>query len=363
MALSVLDDLQQAYSIDGDSMHLELEAMFPQLARSYRDSGKLARGLAEELGERVRNVLLAGMGSSGMAADILESWLGPRSSVPVQVVKGYDLPGSAGQDTLFVGVSKSGETRETIWATREALRRGCKVACVSVGGRLRKVCSEGGVPFFRVGGSPWARTATLQLVGVLVAIVEGVLGLRGVSGEVEAADQALGEVSGEVALSMSTDRNPMKKATITLSDTGVAVLATYRLRAIGRRLVQQVNENSKAAACLGVMPDAMHNFVLQFRGTPDSSLVVLRGEGEDALMARLMEEVKDVVRERVSDVVEIRGRGSGDLAVLSTALLQVDYLSYYLSIVRGADPGPTPELTLLRKKLAGIESTSKIGGG
>ncbi len=363
MAFTVLDDIQQVYSIDRDSMHLELEEMPRQLAGSYHEGVQRARELAEELRKPVRSVLLAGMGSSGMAADILESWLGPRSSVPVQVVKSYSLPMSAGRDTFFVGVSKSGETRETLWATREALRRGCRVVCVSVGGRLREVCSEGGVPFFRIGDTKWARTATLRLVGALVAVVEGVLGLSGASDEVEGADQSLGEASRKIGLSTSVAHNPMKKAAVTLSGTSVAVLATYRLRAIGSRLVQQMNENSKGAACLGVMPDAMHNFVLQFRGTPDSSLVVLRGEGEDALMARLTEEVRGVVREQVSDVVEIRGRGSGDLAVLSTALLQVDYLSYYLSILRGVDPGPTPELTLLRERLAGMESTSELGGG
>jgi glucose/mannose-6-phosphate isomerase len=361
MPISVLDDLQQIRSIDKDSMHRELAEMPEHLAKLYNDSGPQARELGDTLRERIDNVLLAGMGSSAMAAYIEATWLAGRSQIPVQVLRDYHVPSYADENTLFIGVSKSGETRETIWATQEALKRECQVACVSVGGRLRNMCSQRAAPFFQIGDTTWARTGTLQLIGALTAVTEEVLELVGVSEEVSDADKALRDAAGDIDLSVPQADNPMKQAAVRISDSDLSVLATYRLRAIGDRLVQQINENSKRACYLGIMPDAMHNFVLQFRGTPDTSLIVLRGQNDDPVIARMTGELVDRVRNRVIDIITVEGTGESHLAELTAALLRTDYLSYYLSVLNGVDPGPTPELKQLRKTLTTLESPSEHG--
>ena len=91
-----------------------------------------------ELGEfaprAFSQIVLAGMGGSALAADMIraltEGWL----YVPLQVVKGYDLPGYAGADTLVIVLSHSGNTEETLSCYEQARTRGCTVAALSAVG-------------------------------------------------------------------------------------------------------------------------------------------------------------------------------------------------------------------------------------
>ena len=52
------------------------------------------------------------------------------------VVSDYVLPEFADKDTLFIGISYSGNTEETIAALEEAEKRGCQVRLITSGGKL-----------------------------------------------------------------------------------------------------------------------------------------------------------------------------------------------------------------------------------
>ncbi|MGH9267662.1 MAG: bifunctional phosphoglucose/phosphomannose isomerase, partial [Acidimicrobiales bacterium] len=73
----------------------------------------VARGL-DGLPDRrsVENVVVLGMGGSGIAGDVLAATAGPFMSVPVVVVKSYELPAFVGDGSLVFAVSFSGDTEE-----------------------------------------------------------------------------------------------------------------------------------------------------------------------------------------------------------------------------------------------------------
>src|SRR5216683_2460756 len=72
------------------------------------------RGISPE--ERPRAIVVAGMGGSGIAGDVLAAVCG--SGAPVQVITthGYQLPGWVGAADLVIAVSCSGSTEETLAA-------------------------------------------------------------------------------------------------------------------------------------------------------------------------------------------------------------------------------------------------------
>ena len=63
------------------------------------------------------------MGGSAIGGDLVRGIFADRLSVPLEVVRGYDLPAWVGPHTLVVAVSYSGATEETISALEAALRR------------------------------------------------------------------------------------------------------------------------------------------------------------------------------------------------------------------------------------------------
>ena len=61
-----------------------------------------------------RAVVVAGMGGSGIAGDILAAVCGSGAPLPIVTVRSYRLPGWVGATDLVIAVSCSGETEETL---------------------------------------------------------------------------------------------------------------------------------------------------------------------------------------------------------------------------------------------------------
>ena len=78
---------------------------------------------AEHDGRELRNIIVAGMGGSALAADLAKSLLNDTLSIPFDVVKDYDLPHYADHNTLVIASSHSGNTEETLSAERSEERR------------------------------------------------------------------------------------------------------------------------------------------------------------------------------------------------------------------------------------------------
>ncbi|MFD2355555.1 hypothetical protein ACFSTC_49215 [Nonomuraea ferruginea] len=83
---------------------------------------------------RPRAVVVAGMGGSALAGDILAAVCGPGAPIPVVTVRSYQLPGWVGATDLVIAVSWSGETGETLAMAAEAVRRGCTLLAVGPAG-------------------------------------------------------------------------------------------------------------------------------------------------------------------------------------------------------------------------------------
>src|SRR5262245_146813 len=84
----------------------------------------------------IDNVVVLGMGGSGIAGDVALAVASPLSPVPIVVSKDYELPGFIGPRSLVLAVSCSGETEETVDAATEAAHAGARLVAVCQGGRL-----------------------------------------------------------------------------------------------------------------------------------------------------------------------------------------------------------------------------------
>src|SRR5437899_9839757 len=111
-----------------------------------------------------RSIVVMRMGGSASAGDLTLDWLNNKISVPAIVHQDAALPRFVGPDTLFVTLSYSGETHETLTAFREARKRGSNLVAVGTGGKLQKLSGEMGVPFLAVRPAPAPRAALGQMV-------------------------------------------------------------------------------------------------------------------------------------------------------------------------------------------------------
>jgi len=79
---------------------------------------------------RPRAIVVAGMGASGLAGEILGAVTGLSSPVQIVASQAERLPGWVGAADAVIAVSPEGTTGETLALAAEAARRGCHLAAV-----------------------------------------------------------------------------------------------------------------------------------------------------------------------------------------------------------------------------------------
>jgi glucose/mannose-6-phosphate isomerase len=305
---------------------------------------------------RIENVVVMGMGGSGIAGDILLATAAPFMAVPVVVVKGYECPHFVGEGSLVFAISFSGNTEETIEAASDAAINGARMVAVTSGGELAKLASSWGAPVIPVPDTIPQPRAALGAMSIPPLVALETIGLF--PGASEWINLALDQVKRrrDSVVAAGDGSAPAEIArrigrTIPLMHGGGAVGATA-----ASRWKTQINENANAPAFWASQPELCHNEVQGWGQHGDITrqvltLVALRNDGEHPQVSRRFELVEDIVREVVADVIEVRAEGDGDLAQLLDLILVGDFVSLYLAGREGLDPGPVPTLVELKDAL------------
>jgi glucose/mannose-6-phosphate isomerase len=303
----------------------------------------------------VENVVVLGMGGSGIAGDVLVAVAAPFMPVPVTVVKGYEPPDFVGTGSLVFAISFSGDTEETLEAAAGAFEAGASLVVVAGGGALVNLAEEWDVPVVPVPTDIPQPRAALGAMAIPPLVLLEQIGLF--PGALQWVDQAVGQLRrrrdqlvrpGSMAEELARRIGRTIPLVHSAGDLGAA--AALRWKA-------QCNENAKCPAFFNVYPELCHNELAGWGQHGDATrqlitLVNLRHDAEHPQVSRRFDLVADVLREVVADVVEVRASGEGDLAQLLDLALIGDFVSLHLAGEEGIDPGPIPVLVDLKQHLA-----------
>jgi glucose/mannose-6-phosphate isomerase len=257
---------------------------------------------------RPRAIVVAGMGSSGLAGEMLNAMTGLNSPVQVVLSQAERLPGWVGAADTVIAVSCSGSTPETLAIAAEAARRGCRLAGVGTeGSPLHRIAEQARAPFIPVvpaglqrgGTGPPPQAARpagssppelalprsmLWALAIPLLVIADRLGVTRIGPDVyELAASRLEEVSHQCRPASESFVNPGKSLALDLVGAMPMVWGTSVLSGVAaRRFASQLNENAKYPAIAGVLPEAAHNQVAAFDGpfAPHSSRLSAPGRAE-----------------------------------------------------------------------------------
>src|SRR5437868_1411329 len=72
--------------------------------------------------KNIQNVIITGLGGSGIGGSIFLDLIAQKSKIPVSVNKDYFLPGFVNENSLVIVSSYSGNTEETLAAMNVAIQ-------------------------------------------------------------------------------------------------------------------------------------------------------------------------------------------------------------------------------------------------
>jgi glucose/mannose-6-phosphate isomerase len=341
---------------------------------------------------RPRAIVVAGMGGSGLAGEMLYAMAGLSSPVQVVISPAERLPGWVGATDAVIAVSCSGSTPETLAIATEAARRGCLLAGVGAAGSpLHRIAEQARAPFVPVVPAGLARSM-LWSVSVPLLVIAERMGVTGIGSDVyELAATRLEEVSHQCRPASESFVNPGKSLALDLVGALPMVWGTSALSAVAaRRFASQLQENAKYPALSGMLPEAAHGQVAAFDGpfAPRSSrlsaqepgpgpddladlpgwdldyeeteqvsgftalrLILIADSGEDQRVSAQRAAVAELAGQRGVGISELGMDGEHPLVRLAGVIQLTDYASVYLAIASGIDPGQTVAIRDLRTRI------------
>jgi glucose/mannose-6-phosphate isomerase len=335
--MSKLDDASYIDEVDAEGFLRVVE----QFSEQIPDAFQSAKRSGVRPAEPIDGIAVLGVGGSGISGDVLRAIFGPEFPLPVQVCKGYELPGWVGARTLVFAVSYSGETEETLEGFEKARSAGARIVTITTGGTLGKLGEMYGCPAVKPAGGLQPRAALGSLVFSMLGICQR-LGLGDFEAEVDETARLLRHRAREWGRNIPSERNLAKGLAeelvgclpVIYGSEGLAGVAAYRWKC-------QLNECGKVNAYWNEFSELNHNEVMGWTSGAamcPQGVVVLRHRGEHPRIAERIKVTLSLIGDRPRLVRQVLAEGESRTARIMDLIHLGDYVATYLAIARGVDP-------------------------
>ena len=370
----LLDDIEGMSALDASDM---LRAVASSGAQMREAVSSIDRSDLAEVakGGQPRNVVIAGLGGSGVSGQVMRAVLGQSSPVPIHREQTHSLPGWVGPMDVVIGVSCSGMTEETLSMTAEAGRRGARVITIGAGGSDLEKLSESvsGAIHFAIDAKGRSPRASLWTHATPLLMVANALGISHIDEkEFEIAADLMDELSLANGPAMPLDANAAKALAISCAGSFPMVWGTGMIGATAAsRFMAQLAENAKLPSAHGELPEVGHNQIVVLDGVlagaaperdifrDDEELIdrrthlfILRDSNEHPAVEKRIGIVKQIANERNVPVTLIQARDGHPISRLASLIIPTDWASVYAGLALGIDPSQIGTINQLKAGLA-----------
>lgn len=295
----------------------------------------------------IRNVVVIGLGGSGIGGNLVREFVDEELKVPFEVSKDYFIPGYVNENTLIIASSYSGNTEETLQSLEVVLERNAKVVCVSSGGKLIEIAREKGLDFITIpGGNPPRASLAYSLVQQLFILYY--LELIG--------DQFKANLQSAITLLDDQEEDikaEAKELAARLINKIPIIYVTTPMASVAVRFRQQINENAKMLCWHHVIPEMNHNELVGWRiKSKDWAVVLLRNSDDYSRNQQRIEINKEIIGKYAEDIIEIYSQGNSHIERALYLIHLTDWVSFYLAELREVDAVEVKVIDFLKGSLA-----------
>jgi glucose/mannose-6-phosphate isomerase len=305
-------------------------------------------------GSDIRNIIITGMGASGIGANLVESLTFGRVPIPITVSKGYNIPQFVSPHTLFIACSYTGNTEETLAAVHKGMLKRAHIICVTSGGKMLEMAKEYNLFYIQIpNGSGTARAQLGYLmISLLYALYHtnliGAAFIKETENSIEYLDRGEKAIQSEAELIAKKLRGKLP-----------IIYCDERLKSMATRFQNQINENAKQMAHVNTFPEMNHNEIVGWH-FPESVLqqsqvIYLYSDHDHERVEKRMEICREIFEKRSNPIIDIVAEGASLLEQYYYLIHLTDWISYYLAKENGIDPDPVEAVDFLKGELAKLK--------
>jgi len=299
-------------------------------------------------GKEYKEVVICGMGGSGLPGDILLNWINEEKikTIPIFVNKNYTLPFWANKKTLVIIISYSGNTEETISCLKEAQAKNFSLLAISSNGKIKDIAQKNNFPFIEIkekGIQP--RMALGFIFASLVQALENLKIIKNKSKEIKKIGEQLKKINfenkGRILAEKIYNKIPL-------------IYSSEKLKSLAEIWKIKFNENSKIPAFYNCLPELNHNEMngfFQSKYAKNFYILFLKDPDDHPRIKKRMKILSVLLRKKglLTHPIEIK-KGKFLFKLFSGSML-ADWTSYYLALKQGIDPEPVKMVEEFKKML------------
>ena len=299
--------------------------------------------------KEIRNVLICGLGGSGIGGTIVSDIISPKVNIPITATKDYSIPNFVNEHTLVIANSYSGNTEETLYALEKCQAKGAEIAVITSGGKLKTIAERNNYNKITIPGKQPPRA----MFGYAFTELFFMLNHYGIID-----DSFKSDFTRAIEL-LDTEKSDIQEQAMSLAkkmhkQTPVIYVANG-FEGVAVRFRQQINENSKMLCWHHVVPEMNHNELLGWRtNINDFAVVYFRNKSDYDRNQIRMDINKKVIAKFTENITEIWSKGD---SLIENSLYHInlgDWVSWYLSEMNNVDAIEIDVIDFLKGELAKV---------
>jgi len=326
----------------------QLIARFPEQLLEALEIGEKAA--IKPHSSEINRVYVAGLGGSGIGADFVKEFVRSESPIPYTIGKGYSIPSYVDENTLAICSSYSGNTEETLSSFNQMINTGAKIVIVSSGGKLIEEAKTRGLDYIQVPGNWPSPRACLGYSIIQQLFIMNKLGF--IDGSFKHQMKAAVDL---IKFDIEAIKSAAKQVADRIHNKVPIIYVTDRMEAVAVRLRQQINENAKMLCWHHVVPEMNHNELVGWTEKhADKAVIYLRNRDDLKRNQIRMEINQKIIAKYTDTIIDIFSKGT---SLIEKAIYLVhlgDWISWYLSIHKGADAVEIGVIDYLKSELAKV---------
>lgn len=295
----------------------------------------------------IQNIVITGLGGSGIGGTILSELVQAECPVPIIVNKDYFLPEFVNSNSLVIISSYSGNTEETLSAMKQAIAKQAQIVCVTSGGEVHSIAKQNNYDTIIIPGGYPPRSCIGYSLVQLFKIVQ-------FNGFVKT--DLLNQVKTTIAL-LDNEKESIKSEATTIAKTLLhKITVIYSLgscEGAAVRFRQQINENSKMLCWHHTLPEMNHNELVGWTEKNDSlAVVTFRTSFDYTRTIKRYEICKDLFTKYSNSVTDITAKGTSKVEQFFYLINIGDWISCYIADLKNIDAVEVNVITNLKNELA-----------
>jgi glucose/mannose-6-phosphate isomerase len=297
--------------------------------------------------DSINHIIFTGMGGSGAIGDTFSSILS-KTSIHVNVVKGYTLPQTANSDTLVVVVSASGNTVETLTALESAHKLGCKIIAFSSGGKMQDYCTKNNIDYRTVPIYNSPRASFTSYLYTILNVLHSTLKIK--KKDIMESLNELENIMEKIGIKNLTDTNPSLNLARWIVGTPM-IYYPAGLQSSAIRFKNSLQENVKIHAATEDVIEFCHNGIVGWESNSKHQPILIQGVDDYIKTKERWIVIKDFFSENNIKYWEITSPSGSILTKIISLIYILDYASIYKAALIEVDPSPVKSINYIKKKI------------